>query len=333
MNATQIVLAERPVGLPTAANFRFEETAVKALANDEVLVTAEYISVDPYMRGRMSDRKSYAAPYEVNAPIYGGVVGVVTETKSDKFNIGDHVLGMLPWSTLIVASAADLKKVDPTVAPLSYYLGVLGMPGLTAYIGLVKIGKPKAGETVVVSGAAGAVGLVVGQIAKALGCKVVGITGTDEKAAMLKNDYGFDEVINYKSCTNLTKAIATACDKGVDVYFDNVGGTISDAVIANLNFHARMPLCGQIALYNSTVPEQGPRPFPIFLTRSVLVQGFIIFNYQADFAEAIKSIAQWIQAGKIKYTETILEGMDQLPNAFIGLFSGNNKGKMLVKVL
>lgn len=332
MKATQIVLAERPVGVPTARNFLFEEISLPELADGEVCIKTLYISVDPYMRGRMSDRKSYTAPFEVNAPLNGGVVGVIEESKSEKFKVGDHVLGVLPWSTRCVAKEADIKKIDPALAPPSYYLGVLGMPGLTAYFGLVKISKPKAGETVVVSGAAGAVGLVVGQIAKALGCTVVGIAGSDEKTELLKKDFGFDAAINYKTTPNLFKALAAACPKGIDVYFDNVGGDISDAVIAHLNFHARIALCGQIALYNATEQQMGPRNFPILLTKSVMLQGFIVTNYQADFDEAIKQLAQWIKEGKIVYKETVLEGIDLVPKAFIGLFSGENTGKMLVKI-
>ncbi|MNZ96860.1 putative NADP-dependent oxidoreductase YfmJ [compost metagenome] len=279
----------------------------------------------------MSDAKSYAEPYEVNKPIYGGVVAIVEESNSSTFTKGDTVLGFLPWSTRIVAQAKDLKKVDTSLAPGSYYLGILGMPGLTAFFGLMDIGKPKAGETVVVSGAAGAVGILVGQIAKIQGCRVVGIAGGQDKVNMLKNDFGFDAAIDYKSATDLKSAIAEAAPNGVDIYFDNVGGEISDAVIQNLNFHARIPLCGQIALYNSTEVPLGPRIQPFLLTRSVLMQGFIVANYSSRFKEGIVQLAEWVKAGKLKYTETIVDGFDQLPSALLGLFSGNNTGKMIVK--
>lgn len=206
------------------------------------------------------------------------------------------------------------------------------MPGLTAYFGLMHIGKPKAGETIVVSGAAGAVGLVVGQIAKLNGCRVIGITGSEEKVKLLKEEFGFDEVINYKKCTDMKKAIADACPKSVDIYYDNVGGEISDAVISNINFNARIVLCGQIALYNSTEIPIGPRLQPILLTRSVLMQGFIISNYQSQFNEGSKNLAKWIQEGKLKYKETIVKGFDKLPAALLGLFEGENIGKMIVEV-
>lgn len=331
MNARQIVLASRPKGMPTAETFRTEEVTLPSLQNDEVLLKGLYYSVDPYMRGRMSDAKSYAEPYEVNKPIYGGVVAIVEESNSSAFAKGDTVLGFLPWSTQIIAQAKDLKKVDTSLAPGSYYLGILGMPGLTAFFGLMDIGKPKAGETVVVSGAAGAVGILVGQIAKIQGCRVVGIAGGQDKVNMLKNEFGFDAAIDYKAVTDLKSAIAEAAPNGVDVYFDNVGGEISDAVIQNLNFHARIPLCGQIALYNSTEVPQGPRIQPFLLTRSILMQGFIVGNYSNRFKEGIIQLAEWVKSGKLKYIETIVDGFDQLPTALLGLFSGNNTGKMIVK--
>lgn len=206
------------------------------------------------------------------------------------------------------------------------------MPGLTAYFGLLYIGKPKAGETVVISGAAGAVGIVVGQIAKLKGCRVVGIAGSDEKIKMLKDEFNFDEVINYKTTSDMKKAIKDACPNDADVYFDNVGGSVSDAVIANINFHARIVLCGQIALYNSTEVPTGPRLQPLLLTRSALMQGFIVSNFKEHFSEGMEQLSQWVKEGKLKYEETIMDGFDKLPEAFIGLFSGKNKGKMIVKI-
>ncbi|MGI8636122.1 MAG: NADP-dependent oxidoreductase [Segetibacter sp.] len=225
----------------------------------------------------------------------------------------------------------DYQKFDGTVAPISYHLDVLGMTGLTAYFGLMDIGKPKAGETVVISGAAGAVGLVVGQIAKIQGCRVVGIAGSDEKIKLLKDKFGFDDAINYKTVTDLKTGISKSCPKGVDIYFDNVGGEISDAVISNINFHARIPLCGQISLYNSTETPVGPRLQPMLLTRSVLMQGFIVSNFQNQFPEAISHLATWLKEGKIKFEQTIVHGFDQLPNALLGLFKGTNIGKMVVE--
>jgi hypothetical protein len=283
------------------------------------------------MRGRMNDAKSYAAPFQIDQPIHGGIVAEVVESKSNKFNIGDIVLGMLPWQENIIAKEKEIQKIDAGIAPASYYLGVLGMPGLTAYFGLMHICKPKTGETVVVSGAAGAVGVVVGQIAKINGCRVVGIAGSDEKIKLLKEDFGFDEAINYKTSDNIKKAIAAVCPNGVDIYFDNVGGEISDAVIANINFHARIALCGQIALYNSAEIPIGPRLQPMLLTRSVLMQGFIISNYQSQFAEGIQHLVQWVKEGKLHFTETMVHGFEQLPAALLGLFKGENTGKMIVK--
>ncbi len=331
MTTKQIVLAERPVGTPTEKTFRFENIDLPDLKEGEVLLEGLYYSVDPYMRGRMNDAKSYAAPFEVNQPIHGGVVAKILKSKSKQFSAGDSVLGMLNWQQQMVAHEKGLRKVDISIAPASYYLGILGMPGLTAYFGLMHIGKPKEGETVVVSGAAGAVGVLVGQIAKIHGCRVVGIAGTNEKTELIKREFGFDEAINYKTTPDMRKAIKAACPNGVDVYFDNVGGPISDAVIANINFHARIPLCGQISLYNNTEMAMGPRLQPMLLTRSVLMQGFIVFNFQDKYPEGFKHLSQWVQEGKLKTTETILEGFEQLPTALLGLFKGDNTGKMLVK--
>jgi hypothetical protein len=331
MNAQQIILVSRPKGLPTAANFGIENITLPATEAGEVLLKGLYYSVDPYMRGRMNDSKSYIAPFEIGKALAGGVVAEVLESKTADFKSGDLVVGNFPWSTAFTMPANSLQKIDTSFSPASYYLGVLGMPGITAYIGLLNICKPKAGETVVVSGAAGAVGMVVGQIAKIQGCRVIGIAGSDEKVALLKTEYGFDEAINYKTTPDMKKAIAALCPDAVDNYFDNVGGEISDAVISNINFNARIALCGQISMYNSTEVPMGPRLQPMLLTRSVLMQGFIVFNYQSLFPEAIKQLGQWIQEGKLKFTETITEGFEKLPEALIGLFKGENKGKMIVK--
>ncbi|TDD76950.1 NADP-dependent oxidoreductase [Flavobacterium caseinilyticum] len=331
MTTKQIVLAARPNGTPILNDFRFEDIELDELQQGEVLLQGMYYSVDPYMRGRMNEGKSYVPPFELNKAIEGGVLATVLESKSDLFKTGDVVLGSLPWSEKMIASDKNLQKIESTVESLTYYLGILGMTGLTAYFGLMHIGKPKAGETVVVSGAAGAVGIVVGQIAKIHGARVIGIAGSDEKASLLKQEFGYDDVINYKTTGNIKNAIANLCPNGVDVYFDNVGGEISDAVIQNLNFHARIALCGQISLYNSTKIPLGPRIQPMLLTRSVLMQGFIISNFQKDFPEGIAQLSKWVNEGKLKFTETIIEGFDQLPAALLGLFKGENKGKMIVK--
>lgn len=331
MKTEQIVLASRPKGTPIKANFRTETVVLSEIKNGEVLLKANYFSVDPYMRGRMNDAKSYAAPFQVDQPINGRVTATVLESKTSNFKAGDIVVGMLPWQEKLITSEKGLQKIDIKIVPESYYLGVLGMTGLTAYFGLMHIGKPKKGETVVVSGAAGAVGVVVGQIAKIQGCRVIGVAGSDEKVALLKQKFGFDEAINYKTTKNLTDDIAQFCPNGVDIYFDNVGGEISDAVIANINFNARIALCGQISLYNTTETPVGPRIQPMLLTRSVLMQGFIISNYTADFPEGIKQLSEWVKDGKLKFTETIENGFNNLPKALIGLFKGENTGKMIVK--
>lgn len=332
MTTKQIVLARRPRGIPTLDNFKFENMELADVKTNEVLLKVLYYSVDPYMRGRMNDAKSYVAPFQVGEPIAGAVIAEVMESKSAKFKKNDIVVGNLPWREQSISSEANIQKIDSTVAPASYYLGVLGMTGLAAYFGLTDIGRPETGETVVVSGAAGAVGIVVGQIAKILGCYVVGIAGSDEKIKLLKEEYGFNEAINYKTTADITKSIAATCPKGVDVYFDNVGGKISDAVIANINFHARIVLCGQISLYNNTEIPMGPRLQPMLLTKSALMQGFIVGNYQSRFAEGIEHLTKWVKEGKLKFTETIVHGFDQLPEALLGLFKGENTGKMVVEV-
>jgi NADPH-dependent curcumin reductase CurA len=332
MTTKQIILAGRPKGIPVLENFETKDFELEEIKDNEVLLEAMFFSVDPYMRGRMNHAKSYAPPFEIGKPITGGVIAKVVKSKTIHFQENELVTGNLPWQQYSIVSATEIIKIDTSIAPASYYLGILGMPGLTAYFGLMHIGKPKAGETVVVSGAAGAVGLVVGQLAKLYGCRVIGIAGSEEKIALLKGEFGFDEVINYKTCTDLKKAIADVCPNEVDIYYDNVGGEISDAVISNINFHARIVLCGQIALYNSTEIPMGPRLQPMLLTRSVLMQGFIVSNYQSHFSEGSKQLAAWIKEGKLKYKETIVKGFDKLPAALLGLFEGDNIGKMIVEV-
>lgn len=332
MKTKQIILQARPTGKPTIDDFKIVEIELPTLQSGELLLKVLFYSVDPYMRGRMNDAKSYTAPFKLNEAINGGAVAVVAETKSDLFLVGDIVVGMLPWQETSVIVDTAIQKIDKNYSHPSYYLGALGMPGLTAYFGLLDIGKPMAGETVVVSGAAGAVGIMVGQIAKINGCRVIGIAGTDDKVKELVETFGFNEVINYKTTTDLNAAILGTCPKGIDVYFDNVGGEISDAVIANINFNARIVLCGQIALYNKTEVSMGPRLQPILLTRSVLMQGFIVSNYANRFEEGTAKLKLWMDEGKIVYKETIENGFENLPKALIGLFEGKNTGKMIVKI-
>lgn len=331
MEISQFVLASRPLGLPTADNFRMEKIVLKVLNDNEVLLKPWYISVDPYMRGRMNSTKSYAASFEVDLPIKGGIVAKVIESKSKSLIAGDVVVGTLPWATFCIEKSENLRKVDVQKVPPGYYLGILGMPGFTAYFGMMEICKPVKGDTVVVSGAAGAVGIVAGQIAKLQGTRVIGIAGSDEKCRLLKEQFGYDEAINYKTSKSIRKELAILCPDGVDAYFDNVGGEITEAVAANLDFHARIALCGQISQYNNSKPYIGYSILPHLLTRSVLLQGFIVSNYSDRFGEAISHLTQWVNEGKLRYTETIIEGFDKLPEAFLGLFSGTNQGKMLVK--
>lgn len=332
MDTKQIVLASRPEGMPTLANFAYQEVILPPLREGEVLVKSVYISVDPYMRGRMNNKKSYIAPFQVDQPITGNVIAMVEESKSPVLQKGDKVIGMLPWATYAIADVDTLRKIPPTNIPDSYYIGIIGMPGLTAYFGLIFICEPQPGETVVVSGAAGAVGLVVGQIAKIIGCHVVGITGSDEKVQLLKGQFGFDEAINYRATGNLSQAITQACPRGIDCYFDNVGGDITDAVIQHINMNARIAVCGQIALYNEVNLTTGLRFLPYILANSALMRGFLVSNYKEYFPKALNQLMSWVQEGKLKYTETVIDGFDQLPEAFIGLFTGKNTGKMMVRV-
>ncbi len=327
-----ILLHERPVGKPTLSNFKFVEEEVPALHVGEVLLKTLYVSVDPYLRGRMNDTKSYTPSFELDKPIQSGIVAQVTESNIPDFSPGDCVSGILAWKEYQVSNGLGLTKIDPSVASLSAYLGVLGMTGLTAYLGLTKIGNPVSGETLVVSGAAGAVGSIVGQVGKILGCRVVGLAGTDEKIDELKSEFNFDEAINYKTTDNLTAAIKAACSGGVDIYFDNVGGEISDAVLANINKQARIVICGAISLYNETEVPMGPRIQPILLTKSATMTGFIVSDFVEKFPTAVNMLATWLKDGKLKYAETIVEGFDNIPQAFLDLFEGKNKGKMIVKI-
>jgi len=330
MQNKEIRFASRPAGLPTLDNFQFVEAEAPKPNDGEVLVLTLYISVDPYLRGRMREGRSYIAPFEVGQVIESGAVSEVIESRSTEFQPGDIVTGMFGWRLYNVARTDSLMKIPPGV-PVTTALGVLGMPGLTAYFGLLDIGQPQPGETVVVSGAAGAVGMTVCQIATIKGCRVVGIAGSDEKNRYLKDELGVDMVINYKTA-DVRQALKEACPKGVDVYFDNVGGEVSDAVMPLLRHGARVIICGQISLYNLERPDVGPRPQPYLLINSALMKGFIITEYAARFSEGITQLAQWLSEGKLKYAESIVEGFENTPRAFIGLFSGENLGKQIVKV-
>jgi NADPH-dependent curcumin reductase CurA len=327
-----ILFNKRPVGKPTMDDFKFIEEEQPSASDGQVLLKTHYVSVDPYLRGRMTTAKSYVPPFELNKPLQSALVAEVIESKNDGFKTGDFVTGHLDWKEFQVLDGSGLNKVDANAANLSAYLGVLGMTGLTAYFGLTEIAHPKPGETVVVSGAAGAVGSIAGQIAKILGCKAIGLAGTEEKINLLKSKFHFDEAINYKTTEDMTQAIAAAAPNGVDIYFDNVGGEISDAVLANINKFGRVPLCGSISNYNDTEVAQGPRVQGILVKNSILMQGFIVSNYSSKFKEGTEQLTKWLQEGKLDYSETIVEGFDQIPQAFIDLFEGKNSGKMIVKI-
>lgn len=328
-----ILLKNRPKGTPTSSDFELVKEDSNLMPKDgEILLDTVYVSVDPYLRSRMSDAKSYIPPFELNKPIHSGVVAKVTASKQDDFKEGDYVMGMLDWKTQQVSSGKGLMKVDGDKAPLSAYLGILGMTGLTAYLGLTQIGKPQVGETLIVSGAAGAVGSVAGQIGKIMGLRVIGIAGTDEKVALLKSKLGFDVGINYNTTSDMKAAIAEAAPGGIDIYFDNVGGPISDAVLFNINKFSRTVNCGAISLYNETELPKSVSVQPFLVKKSALMQGFIVSNYEEKFTEAMKQLAEWLAAGKLTYTETVVEGFENIPQAFMDLFEGKNTGKMIVKI-
>ena len=333
----QIQLASRPEGEPTAANFRLVEVPVPALKEGDVLVRNHYLSLDPYMRGRMNDSKSYAAPQPLDEVMIGGTVGEVVESRNPAFAAGDKVVGMGGWQEYVVVGAHErgaLRKVDTTYIPLSAYLGAVGMPGVTAWYGLVKIINPKAGETVVVSAASGAVGGAVGQLAKARGCRVVGIAGGPEKCAAVVNELGFDACIDYKAhpdVKSLSKALKEACPDGIDGYFENVGGMILDAVMLRCNAFARVALCGMIAGYNG---EPIPMALPqLLLTNRMKLEGFIVSEHMEVWPEALKELGTLVATGKFKYRETVAEGLASAPEAFLGLLKGRNFGKQLVQLV
>ena len=327
-----IVLEKRPLGRPRLSDFKFVTEAKPEIKDGEILLRASYVSVDPYLRGRMNSGKSYIAPFELQKPILSGIIAEVVASRHPGFQEGNFVSGMLEWKEYQTSTGQGLMKVDAGKAPLSAYLGILGMTGLTAYLGLSEIGKPKEGETLVVSGAAGAVGSVVGQIAKIRGCRVVGIAGTDEKVELLTSELGYDAGINYKTAPHLRKAIAAACPEGVDIYFDNVGGQISDAVLVHIRQFARIVVCGAISVYNETSLPQSMSVQPLLIRNSALMQGFIVSDYRGKYPEALEQLSSWLAEGKLTYTETVVEGFDQIPRAFIDLFDGRNKGKLVVKV-
>jgi len=329
----QILLAARPVGFPKESDFKLVETPISDPRDGQIIVRSIFVSVDPYMRGRMDDVKSYAPSVQIGGLMGGGAVGRVLESKNPSFREGDIVQGMFGWQEYAVSDGQGLRKIDPELAPISTSLGVLGMPGLTAYFGLLDICNPQAGETVVVSGAAGAVGSIVGQIAKIKGCRAVGIAGGDDKIAHITGELGFDGAFNYKIVDDYGEKLRELCPSGIDVYFDNVGGEITDAVFRQINTKARISICGQISQYNLEKTEMGPRIIlRSLLTKQARAEGFLVFQFADKYPQALKQMAEWLRAGQLKYREEIEEGIENTPRAFMAMLSGRNTGKQLVRV-
>jgi NADPH-dependent curcumin reductase CurA len=328
----EIRLKRRPAGMPAPEDFELAETTVATPAEGEVLVRNSYMSVDPYMRGRMVDRKSYVPPFQIGEALSGGAVGQVVASQSPHLKVGDYVQSMNGWREWFTAPAGSLIKVDPSVAPVQAYLGALGMPGLTAYAGLLKIGALKDGERVFVSAASGAVGQIVCQIAKLKGCRVAGSAGSDEKCRFLTDELGIDAAINYRTAGDLTPAIKDAMPDGIDVYFENVGGAHLQAALNNMRQFGRIAACGMIDQYNATTPAPGPNNLILIVGLSLTMRGFIVSNHFDMMPEFLADMAKWAKDGKMKWRETIVEGIDKAPESFIGLFKGENFGKMLVKV-
>lgn len=336
MDSTQIRLAAYPEGVPADADFETATVALPELEEGQVLLRTLYLSLDPYMRGRMSTAKSYAAPLGLGDVIMGGTVCEVVESRAESRQVGDVVLAYTGWQTHAVAEARHTRRLDPDVAPVSTALGVLGMPGFTAYAGLLEIGKPQAGETVVVAAAAGPVGSAVGQIARLRGARAVGIAGGPEKCRVLREEFGFDAAVDHRSDT-FADDLAAATPDGVDVYFENVGGPVTEAVTRRLNRYARIPVCGLVAGYNDTAPAEGPDRLPGFmrrvLTLSLTVRGFIQDEFTTTHTEDfVREMGAWVRDGEVRYLEDVTDGLDQAVEAFRGMLTGRNLGKALVRV-
>ncbi len=334
IKCTQIELAARPIGDPKHSDFRVVTVDLPPVGDGEMLCRIIYQSLDPYMRGRMDDTKSYAVPVAIGDVLGAGTVAEVMESKNARFKEGDIVTGMFGWRTHIISDGAGVRKIDPTIAPISTAIGILGMPGMTAYVGLLDIGEPKAGDTLVVSAASGAVGAVVGQIGKLKGCKVVGVAGSQEKCDYVVNELGFDHCLSHLS-DDLESELANVCKDGVDVYFENVGGKVFEAVLPLVNSFARIPVCGLISRYSHVGDFPGPNLLPK-LTRSILtnrlkLQGFIITERWDRFPEFEKDMSSWIKSGEIVYKEDFVDGLENAPEAFMGLLKGKNFGKLIVR--
>jgi len=331
----QVRLASHPQGVPTLDNFEIVEQAVPDVPEGRMLCRTIYLSLDPYMRGRMNPGPSYARGVAIGEVMVGGTVAEVVESKVDGFEPGDLVLCSNGWQEFGLSDGQGVRRLDPAHAPISTALGVLGMPGLTAYAGLLDIGRAKEGETVVVSAASGAVGAVVGQIARLIGCRVVGVAGAPEKCAYVTDELGFDACVSHLA-DDLPDALAAACPDGIDVYFDNVGGKVLEAVLPLLNQFARIPICGRIASYNDAAlppgPNQVPRLLGLTLVRRLTIRGFIVFDHADREPDFLRDVGAWVRDGSIRYREHVVEGLEQAPAAFLGLFQGANFGKLLVRV-
>jgi NADPH-dependent curcumin reductase CurA len=331
----QFRLAARPVGLPRASDWQLVSEPVPAIEAGSVVVKVLYLSLDPAMRGWMNEGRSYIRPVAIGEVMRAGGVGVVVESKSPRFAVGDHVMGVLGvqryWAGFAEDKGAGLAKIDTALAPLPTWLNTLGMPGMTAYFGLTEVGHPKAGETVVVSAAAGAVGMTVGQVAKHLGCRAVGIAGGPDKCRFVVEELGFDACIDYKA-GQLAQGLKEHCPQGVDVYFDNVGGDILDAVLARINMKARIVICGAISQYNATSPVKGPANYLSLLVNRARMEGMLVFDYAPRYHEGVAVLARWLGEGSLKSREHVVEGFENFPAALLMLFEGKNLGKLVLKV-
>lgn len=332
IKSREIRLKRRPVGMPDEENFELAETHVPEPRDGEVLVRNIYMSVDPYMRGRMNERKSYVPPFELGKPLEGHCVGRIIASRSDQFNPGDFVQSMFGWREYYLSNATGLIKIKPGTVPVQAYLGVLGMTGFTAYVGLLDIGRPREGESLFVSAASGAVGSIVCQIGKIKGCRVAGSAGSARKIDWLKQEAGIAAALNYKETDDLSAAVEKLCPDGIDIYYENVGGSHLQAALAHMNTNGRIVLCGMISLYNADKPVAGPDNLFLAISKRLRLQGFIISDHLNRHGQFISDMQQWISDGKISWKDTIVDGIENAPKAFVGLFKGENFGKMLIRV-